>query len=177
MVCHGELVRLRPSANYLTGFYLIIGLGGALGGVAVSVVAPLVLKDFWEYHLGLITTGLLAMVCVQRDTIRNRRGDAERSPGRDTAPVNIRLWSAWGGTLLVFSTITAGLVRDMIRDQQRAVEIARNFFGVIRILETDKARLMEHGRSLHGMQALHPGMRHMPTTYYGEGQRYRYRAG
>ena len=32
MVCHGELYRLRPAPAHLTGYYLMISAGGALGG-------------------------------------------------------------------------------------------------------------------------------------------------
>lgn len=32
MVCHGELVRLKPHPRHLTSFYLMISAGGALGG-------------------------------------------------------------------------------------------------------------------------------------------------
>src|SRR5262245_48594535 len=42
MVCHGELVRLKPSPRYLTSFYLMISAGGALGGLFVSLLAPVV---------------------------------------------------------------------------------------------------------------------------------------
>jgi len=45
MVCHGELYRLRPDPRYLTGFYLMIAAGGALGGFFVAVVAPLVFTN------------------------------------------------------------------------------------------------------------------------------------
>ncbi len=166
MVCHGELVRIKPSADHLTGFYLIIGIGGALGGVAVAVVAPIVLKDYWEYHLGLMATGLLAMVCVQRDAKRRRPGMFEKSL-KDRFLANPRLSLAWGATLLVFAVVVVGLVRDVVQDHERAIESARSFFGVIHILETDKVRLMEHGRSLHGTQSLHPSMRKVPTTYFG----------
>ncbi len=38
MLCHGELFRLRPHPCYLTGYYLMIAAGGALGGVAVSLI-------------------------------------------------------------------------------------------------------------------------------------------
>ena len=54
MVCHGELVRLRPKARYLTEFYLMIAAGGALGGVLVSLVAPRVFPGFWEWNIGLL---------------------------------------------------------------------------------------------------------------------------
>ena len=41
LLCHGELVRLRPHPRYLTSFYLSIAAGGALGGAAVSLLAPM----------------------------------------------------------------------------------------------------------------------------------------
>ena len=36
MVCHGELYRLRPDPRHLTGYYLMIAAGGALGGLFVA---------------------------------------------------------------------------------------------------------------------------------------------
>jgi spermidine synthase len=53
MVCHGELYRLRPGPRQLTSFYLMIAAGGALGGVSVAVVAPLVFSGFYELHWAL----------------------------------------------------------------------------------------------------------------------------
>jgi hypothetical protein len=67
MVCHGELVRLKPGPRHLTGFYLMVSAGGALGGVLVGVVAPRVFHGFWEYHVGLVLVGLLAVVMLLRD--------------------------------------------------------------------------------------------------------------
>ena len=40
MVCHGELFRLRPPPHHLTLFYLAVSLGGAIGGLFVSLIAP-----------------------------------------------------------------------------------------------------------------------------------------
>jgi hypothetical protein len=62
MVCHGELYRLRPDPKYLTGFYLMISAGGALGGMFVAVAAPLVFKDYYELHWSLIMCGVLFLV-------------------------------------------------------------------------------------------------------------------
>src|SRR5207248_5984978 len=47
MVCHGELVRRRPSAIYLTSFYVSVSLGGALGGVFVGLMAPLLFNGYY----------------------------------------------------------------------------------------------------------------------------------
>lgn len=63
MVMHGELVRLRPRTKHLTAFYLMVSAGGALGGVFVSIVAPLIFPDFWEYQVSLFLCGLFAF-CV-----------------------------------------------------------------------------------------------------------------
>lgn len=53
MFCHGELYRLKPSPRHLTGYYLAISAGGALGGVLVAVVAPAVFNDYRELPIGL----------------------------------------------------------------------------------------------------------------------------
>jgi spermidine synthase len=54
MFCHGELVRLRPDARQLTLFYLLIALGGALGGTFVGIVAPTLFPDVWEFHIAVL---------------------------------------------------------------------------------------------------------------------------
>lgn len=53
MVCHGELVRIKPEPARLTAFYLCLSIGGALGGAAVGLLAPLLFRMVWEYHLSL----------------------------------------------------------------------------------------------------------------------------
>ena len=66
MVCHGELVRLRPSPSHLTSFYLHLSAGGAAGAFLVAVVAPLVFDRYLELQLGLwllsYLIGVLAFV-------------------------------------------------------------------------------------------------------------------
>jgi uncharacterized membrane protein len=61
MVCHGELVRCRPEASHLTSFYLSIAAGGALGGVLVAVVCPLVLSSYVELNVALLVGFLVAL--------------------------------------------------------------------------------------------------------------------
>ena len=67
MVCHGELSRLKPHPRHLTSFYLMIALGGALGGVFVTVIAPLIFYDYLELHVGLLSSAALCsayLCCV-----------------------------------------------------------------------------------------------------------------
>ena len=67
MVCHGELVRLKPHASHLTRFYLLISSGGAAGGIFVALVAPRIFTGFWEFHFGLVGCLLLPMFTIARD--------------------------------------------------------------------------------------------------------------
>lgn len=67
MVCHGELVRLKPSPSHLTRFYLMVSAGGAAGGVFVALIAPLIFNGYWEYQIGLVGCVLLAMLVLARD--------------------------------------------------------------------------------------------------------------
>ena len=65
MVCHGELYRLRPGARGLTGYYLTIAAGGAMGGIFVAVAAPLVFAGYYELQFGMMFCGLLYVtVCA-----------------------------------------------------------------------------------------------------------------
>jgi len=67
MVCHGELARSKPGSRYLTSFYLMVALGGAVGGVLVALVVPHIFRGFWEYHLGLWMSAVLLFVVLARD--------------------------------------------------------------------------------------------------------------
>ncbi len=67
MVCHGELVRLKPHPQYLTRFYLLISAGGAAGGIFVALIAPRIFTGFWEFHCGLVGCVLLALAAIARD--------------------------------------------------------------------------------------------------------------
>ncbi|MGI9082002.1 MAG: hypothetical protein ACR2FZ_06965, partial [Thermoleophilaceae bacterium] len=62
VVCHGELARDRPPARLLTGFYLLISLGGALGGVFNAIVAPALFDSLVEYPLAIV----LAALCLPK---------------------------------------------------------------------------------------------------------------
>ncbi|MGA3055555.1 MAG: hypothetical protein ABSD63_15200 [Candidatus Korobacteraceae bacterium] len=67
MVCHGELVQLKPSKQHLTSFYLFVAAGGAVGGVFVSIIAPIIFKGFWEFHLSVWLCCMLFCVVLLRD--------------------------------------------------------------------------------------------------------------
>ena len=149
MFLHGEMARLRPGARYLTRFYLMLSLGGALGGVTVGLVAPQVLPAYYELGIGLVLTALAAAA-----VLRSRRW-------LGVASVAVAGCCAWFLSLQV---------RD---DTADARTLRRNFYGTLVTLDTrrddpaDDVRQMYHGSVKHGEQFLAPARRSEPTSYYG----------
>jgi len=155
MVCHGELVRLKPAAAGLTGFYLLIALGGALGGAAVTLAAPRLFAGFWEYHAALFTTCAMAWLALSLDPACwiNRR------VMRTAVGANLTIL----GLLLIAQT-------DAQREQQ--VYASRNFYGVLRVREWLRGDPALHlyelrnGVITHGLQFIEPARRHDLAAYY-----------
>jgi SAM-dependent methyltransferase len=61
LACHGELALRRPSPGHLTGFYLLIAVGGVLGGLFNALVAPLVFDSLAEYPLAMVLGCVLVL--------------------------------------------------------------------------------------------------------------------
>ena len=70
MLCHGETARTRPRTESLTAFYLCIAAGGTVGGLVVSLLAPAIFPNYWEYPLGVLgcVAVLLAVSAAERSS-------------------------------------------------------------------------------------------------------------
>lgn len=74
LVCHGELARSRPPTAHLTLFFLVMSVGGALGGLFNAVAAPLIFNSIVEYQAGLVlAAGLLPRFSAQSPDDRGLR--------------------------------------------------------------------------------------------------------
>src|SRR5215216_1186918 len=71
MLCHGELYLLRSSAEHLTLFYLMVSVGGALGGLFVSLIAPLIFNGYWEFFVGLAMTVAILLTILRSNQARD----------------------------------------------------------------------------------------------------------
>jgi len=159
MVCHGELVHLKPGSRHLTSFYLMMSAGSAIGGIFVSLIAPHIFKAYLEFHLGAAGTALVFLIILFRD--RSSRLFAGRPS-----------W-AWALLGISFLVLIAGLgihVRSVLTGN---VAAKRNFFGVLRILEDNRKdpskhrTVLMHGRIEHGFQFQDADRRNWPVSYYG----------
>jgi len=157
MVCHGELARAKPDPRHLTGFYLMIALGGALGGVLAGLIAPRAFADLYELPVGMIMLCLLLFAALHRDR-------TSLLHGRWALPARLALaalTAALGGAL-------AYAYHEKSAD---ARVLARNFYGVLKVEDSgdgaEAMRVLSHGTIIHGKQFLAPERRGWPTTYYG----------
>jgi len=66
LVCHGELARSRPQVSRLTEFYLWISVGGVLGGIFNSLLAPVIFSTVVEFPLALILAASLMPASGQK---------------------------------------------------------------------------------------------------------------
>lgn len=77
MRCHGRLIRTRPDdVRHLTTFYIMIALGGVLGSLAVSWLAPVVTTSLAEYPAALALAALALALSGERavGAVPGRRG-------------------------------------------------------------------------------------------------------
>lgn len=74
LVFHGELARSRPAVGHLTEFYLCIAVGGVLGGIFNSLIAPVVFHTVMELPLVLIFAALIRPVNGQDSSKGSVRG-------------------------------------------------------------------------------------------------------
>ncbi len=61
MACHGRLSMMRPEPTHLTEYFLLMSLGGALGGMFNAIAAPLVFDRLLEYPIAITVCCGLAL--------------------------------------------------------------------------------------------------------------------
>ena len=190
LVCHQGLATRRPPPERLTEFYLLMSLGGVLGGAFNAFLAPVMFSSVIEYPL------VLMAVCFVRPWGTGRLTRAQMA---------LLAVGALGliGALILNGKLGPGLAMQlcfgvamvcafMLRDRalaffpvclallfsvqavatpQHILRTERSFFGVTRISERTikglgRARLIANGTTLHGAQFADPIYACRPMVYY-----------
>jgi len=186
---HKALHALRPPAENLTRFYLCLSIGGLLGGVLNSLIAPTFFKSLVEYPL-------VAALCLPALMGKLDLGRKDWRAGVVAlAGFGVAIWlltsqkpgAAAGGSLAVgglalaayflrerklacaaaFAAMLAGVVlgaggRGVVLDSER------NFFGMLKVVESQDGRFHQlfHGTTLHGAQFAERERWCEPLAYY-----------
>jgi hypothetical protein len=145
--CDGELARTKPdSPRDLAFFYLMIALGGALGGVFVGLLAPAVFDRFLELPIGVTVSVLLGM--------RMLYGLPPKRIAR-----------------LALISVAAFVFAMRMQNSDGAVARSRNFYGSLLVADSGDGpaavRSLFNGQTLHGVEFLTPGRQLQPIAFYG----------
>ncbi|MEM7145930.1 MAG: fused MFS/spermidine synthase [Verrucomicrobiota bacterium] len=170
MACHGELTRRKPAAEHLTVFYLSVSAGGFLGGVFVSLLAPVLFHSILEMPIGVWGTAATLWILVALPFLRKGRGGVKKAKKGGGDGV-WKKWVAWGSALWVLG-LGYGLVKVETAYTSGHLDEARSFFGMLAVGESEKGdegwfRWLVHGTIDHGGQFQDAGYRHKAVTYYG----------
>ena len=152
LVCfflHGELYARRPAHAGLTRFYLVTAAGGAAGTLLVGVIAPSVLRANYDLACVLVVVALIAVGAMRHD--------------------------GWLPPLMWMVGVVATVVvlnRQINQYDDNAVALMRNFYGTLRVVETnvpaqaDVNRQLLNGTIEHGAEWFAAAFRDQPLTYY-----------
>ena len=141
LAAHGRLAASRPAVEHLTGFYLVVSVGGALGGLLNGLLAPVLLDRPLEYAAVAALVPLLAVT----------GGRLTRQP------------------MLAMSVVllAGALVLDTLGDAVLRRE--RTFFGSYRVTQNSQTRYLVHGTTFHGWEQRSGSWVGQPTSYYSRG--------
>ena len=148
------LYRSRPEPQGLSAFYLMIALGGAFGALLISVVAPLLFRDYAEFSLLFSLAALLPLWEIFKGLARTKRQI-------------VSLTCALALFLLMFGTA-------LVSHKDPTILFAfRNFYGTLAIRsitgeDGETFLALSNGGIRHGTQFLDAQKSKLPTTYYTE---------
>jgi spermidine synthase len=156
-VAHEQLYLSRPAPRHLTAFYLAIALGGWIGGIAVSVVAPVLFDRLAEVPIAMFLVAA-AILWV-----------GGRPSSKWWKEVHIRYSGSraiLGGTVLVLTVLL--LANE---GQKGFVDRERNLYGIFTLAERTadnghRYRELASGQTAHGKQYLDGPNTAVPMSYY-----------
>ena len=195
MVCHRSLADRRPPAQQLTGYYLWISLGGALGGLFNALIAPMLFTRIVEFPLILAVAAFFRPSPAWRSNTQEPWALVAGIPLLAFAVTMVAAWLqptagvpldrmtvaflictscvlAFANRVQAFAVAASLLATVHVLHQEqpgdRVMFAARTFFGVHRVLEVSPTRQhrLTHGTTLHGWQNFAARGTCTPTTYY-----------
>ena len=188
---HSRLAATRPHPAHLTLFYLVVSVGGALGGLLNGVVAPALFDGVWEYFLTVallpaLAAGLPTPHITRRSVVGAGAVAAALALGigvsRATEAVSLGVAVVLLGALLVAAliawltlraaalltvTLLIASIALVVIQEQSSLLTERTFYGSYRVRASEDQHVLLHGTTIHGTQFLDERAA-TPTTYYAQ---------
>ena len=191
LICHQALVARRPDPSHLTVFYLCMSLGGVVGGSFNAFIAPVIFNAVYEYPLVLALSCLarpstktklpywqaaatgVGMVAALIAVAASAHYGPNLGVKMALAATTVAVFMLRDRAVLMFGMISVLLVSaHVVGAPSDVLATQRSFFGVLRQSQVEipglggMTRVLTHGTTLHGAQAIDPKFRCRPLVYY-----------
>ncbi|MDJ0991935.1 MAG: transporter [Dinoroseobacter sp.] len=190
---HRSLYNRRPDATHLTVFYISMSVGGALGGVFNSLIAPAIFTAIYEGYVTLVLIGLLLCLSGTGNTTPRSISIAVLAAlgayyAFNIAPIvfdidlsvalllavllgfTLALAYLRNSAVAVLVAVTAYVGLDIASNLEDELFQDRSFFGAHKVYDSNGTRLYVNGTTIHGSQRINEqGIRPTPLAYYHPG--------
>ncbi len=193
---HGTLAAERPHAARLTEYFLLMSIGGAIGGLFNALIAPTVFDRAVDYHL--VMFGALACVAPAKWRLHNSYGNRWVVPLMAAAVGAFYLYTQdfwaldeWPSVVAVVAVLSGFVGLAAFRPRWENVGFAiilglgahaamateglltydRSFFAAYKVYErtyrtSGSFRKFSHGTTVHGAQSLDADKASVPVSYH-----------
>lgn len=167
-VAHRRLYDGRPGVDGLTRFYLLLSVGGLLGGIGGALLAPVAFNSILEYPIGLLLAATLLV--SQRSALRlstrllalvlfiSALGlgalastDLSRLLLFGMAGVIAYAWS-WRAWVFTAALVLITLIVAQPGAGSKVLAAERTFYGVYQVRELSDVHVLLSGTTIHGAQ-------------------------
>lgn len=186
LLCHGELIRRRPSVQGLTSFYFAMAFGGVLAGLFNGILAPRLFSQAYEYPLAIILA--VCALPLKRQKSEWRVPLVVLSLLLFDVYLVPAVWNNWVQHWHIFE-ILALMVLAIWQLSARSLALAlgilfiflfnpwfrtvptlvqlRNFYGIKEVISTDNSHVLMSQTTVHGFQPMNIVSPQGTYAYYG----------
>ena len=183
LLVHGRLASERPPAERLTEFYLLLSIGGVIGGIFAALIAPQLFSTIAEYPLAIVLALLLRPGAFRPPKAGPLRRNADLLlpfavligtlflAKMTTGPVRLLPLAAVLAVALFARrplrfALGVGALLLITAWPPPALTSDRTFFGVLRVEQAGAKHVLVNGTTIHGVENFARGHRGEPLSYY-----------